>query len=113
MPDRNDAMLLVELAQLATAMGLDDAIGELFKPDFDPESATIDGNAAVRKALEFGETVGTLTKHHLFDTELALDWLWVAGIWSRVGPAALRQREELGAPALYENFEALAERQAE
>lgn len=31
-------------------------------------------------------------------------------MWGRVGPAAIRNREQLGEPRLYENFEALATR---
>jgi hypothetical protein len=40
------------------------------------------------------------------------DWLWVAGVWERVGPAAKRAREKAGVAQLYENFEALAEGQS-
>jgi hypothetical protein len=43
-------------------------------------------------------------------SELIDDWLWIEGMWSRVGPAALRAREKFGEPRLYENFEALAKR---
>ena len=60
----------------------------------------------------YGETVGTLVKHETLDRDLVLDWLWVGGMWDRVGPAAQRARERLGADALYENFEALAKAQA-
>jgi hypothetical protein len=42
---------------------------------------------------------------------LVLDWLWVAGMWSRVGPAALKFRDKHGVPELYGNFEALATKQ--
>jgi hypothetical protein len=65
-------------------------------------------NESVRTMLMFGESIGTLTKHGLLNLELVNDWLWLEGIWSRVGPAALRQRERFGEPRLYENFEALA-----
>jgi hypothetical protein len=58
--------------------------------------------------LGFYETVATLVKNDLLDRELVYDWLWVAGPWDRVGPAAIRARESAGAPNLYENFEALA-----
>ena len=51
-------------------------------------------------------------KHETLDRDLVLDWLWVGGMWDRVGPAAQRARERLGADALYENFEALAKAQA-
>ena len=66
------------------------------------------GDANVRTVLQFGESVATLTKHNLLSAELVNDWLWVSGLWSRVGPAALRARENYGEPRLYENFEALA-----
>ena len=57
----------------------------------------------------FGESIGTLTKRDLLSSELVQDWLWIGGMWSRVGPAALRRaREKFGQPRLYENFEALA-----
>jgi hypothetical protein len=82
----------------------------VFADDFDPEAAT-EQDDAVNRILAFGETVGTLTKNGLFDTELALDWLWVSGLWARVGSAAVRAREKLGVPQMYENFEALAARQ--
>jgi hypothetical protein len=63
---------------------------------------------AVRTMLMIGESIGTLTKNDLLSVELVRDWLWVEGIWSRVGPAALKQRDKFGEPRLYENFEALA-----
>jgi hypothetical protein len=110
MPDKDDAALVVQLAQWGTMMGLDQALSELFSDDFDPESATID-NHSVRRALQFGETVGTLTKNGLISTELVLDWLWISGVWERVGPAALKQREKYGVSQLYENMEALAAKQ--
>ena len=98
---------MVQLAQWSTSMGIEDAIPELFAPDFDPETATMD-SGAVRKVLLIGESIGTLTKHDLLSKELVNDWLWIEGLWSRVGPAAKRSRAELGEERLYENFEALA-----
>jgi len=56
--------------------------------------------------LTFGETVGTLVKHSILDRDLVQDLWWVDGSWSRFGPAALRQREHLDEPTLFENFEA-------
>lgn len=107
-PTRDDAHLMVELAQWGTALGLQDAISKLFSEDFDPDKAEVTHDSAVRAVLMFGESIGTLTKHDLLSVELVHDWLWVAGLWSRVGPAAKRQREKAGEPRLYENFEALA-----
>jgi hypothetical protein len=100
-------MLMVQLAQWGTQIGLGDALPEVLGEDFDPDSADI-GDPAVRTILQFGESVATLTKHDLLSAELVNDWLWVGGLWDRVGPAALRSREKLGEPRLYENFEALA-----
>jgi hypothetical protein len=55
-----------------------------------------------------GESIGTLTKHDLLSSELVHAWLWVQGLWSRLGPAALKAREKFAELRLYENFEALA-----
>jgi hypothetical protein len=105
-----DAKLLVQLAQWAAALGVEDASGVIFAEDFDPDAADAN-DEAVRKVLYFYETVGTLVKNDLLNRDLVLDWTWVAGIWDRVGPAALKARERYD-PRLYENFEALAEPQA-
>ena len=110
MSDREDGALLVQLAQWGTMLKIEEALQTLFSEDFDPETASWT-DPLVSRLLQFGETVGTLTKNGLFDTALALDWLWVRGIWQRVGPAAQKAREQAGEPALYENFEALAAQQ--
>ena len=110
MPE-NDGILMVQLAQWSAMSGIQDAIAELFSPDFDPETATAQ-DEVVRKILLWGETLGTLTKNRLMSEELVLDWIWVAGMWNRVGNAALASREEFGEPRLYENFEQLAQAQA-
>ncbi len=107
MADRQDAQLVVGLAQWGTGLGLNDALDVIMRDDFDPDSAAVE-DVSVRTALMFFETIGTLTKNRLLDQDLVLDWLWVAGIWDRVGPAALRERERRGVPALFETFEALA-----
>jgi hypothetical protein len=102
-----DAVLVVQIVRWGTEMQLDEAVAELFADGFDPESASMD-NPAVRKTLSFGETVGTLVKQGLLNRDLVYDLWWVEGIWGRVGPAALRQREKFGEARLYENLEALA-----
>jgi hypothetical protein len=103
----DDAMVLVELAKLGAMNGLGDAAGTIFADDFDPEKAEL-SDPAVRTVLGWNETVATLVKNDLLDRDLVYDWLWVAGSWQRVGPAALRARERAGVAYLYENFEALA-----
>lgn len=107
-PTRDDAQLMVQIAQWGTSLGLQDAMPAIFAEDFDPAAVDAMHNDAVRTMLMFGESIGTLTKHGLLSRELVDDWLWLEGIWARVGPAALKQRERLGEPRLYENFEALA-----
>jgi hypothetical protein len=110
MAGRQDGVLLVQLAQWSSSMGFQAATRTIFADDFDPGSASVD-DEAVSTVLAFGETVGTLTKNGLIDTGLVLDWLWVSGLWERVGPAAVKAREKHGVPQLYENMEALAAQQ--
>ena len=107
-PTRDDAQLMIQIAQWGTSLGIQDAMPRIFADDFDPDTAEAMSDQAVRTMLTFGETIATLTKNDLLRVELVRDWLWVEGIWSRVGPAALKQRDKFGEPRLYENFEALA-----
>lgn len=107
MASQSDAQLLVQLAQWGTQLGIEEGHRVLFSEDFDPGKADIQDPLVVRM-LEFFETLGTLTKNDLLDTALVLDWLWVGGVWERLGPVALREREKHGMKDLYANFEALA-----
>jgi Domain of unknown function (DUF4760) len=104
---REDAALVIELAKLGAMSGLGDATGKVYADAFDPETAEL-GDPDVRTVLGWNETVATLVKNGLLDRDLVYDWLWVAGTWDRVGPAAKRAREQSGVSVLYENFEALA-----
>src|SRR5690242_15206537 len=104
---REDATLMVELAKWGSMMQLDEAMRTIWADDFDPETADV-RDAPVQRTLLFNETLGTLVKNGLLDRELVYDWIWVEGIWSKVGPAALRAREQAGVSELYANFEALA-----
>jgi hypothetical protein len=103
----DDAVLVVELAKWGAMSGLADAAGKIFADDFDPDAAEI-SDPSVRIVLGWNETVATLVKNDLLNRDLVYDWLWVAGSWDRVGPAAKRYRESTGVAYLYENFEALA-----
>ena len=107
MADKHDAELMIQLAQWGTMMGLEEAMLAVMSDDFDVEGADPD-DKLVGRVLVFNETLGTLTKNGLLDTDLVLDWLWVEGVWAKVGPAALKSRHKHGVPELYENFEALA-----
>jgi hypothetical protein len=107
MADRQDATLLVQLAQWGTQLGLEEAMLAVAADAFDPDTADA-SDRLLSRILIFGETIGTLTKNNLLDTELVLDWMWVGGVWQRVAPAVIKERKKLGDPKLYENFEKLA-----
>jgi hypothetical protein len=105
----NDGALMIQLAQWSTMLGLPEAGAVIFAEDFDPETADAQ-DQPIRTVLMWGETVATMVKHNLISEQLILDWIWVAGLWERVGDAARRARDVRGNPRLYENFEALASR---
>jgi hypothetical protein len=105
-----DAMLMVELAKWGAMIELNKATSVLFSDEFEPDTADA-RDEAVQTVLGFTETLATLVKNDLLNRDLVYDWLWIRGMWDRVGPAALRAREKAGVPQLYENFEALAQGQ--
>jgi hypothetical protein len=102
----DDAVLIVQLSQLAASLGVNKAVRTILAPDFDPHAVEID-DPDVQTILNFSETVATLVKHELLDRELVQDWIWLAGFWERLGPAAERARRRIGAASLYENLEAV------
>jgi hypothetical protein len=103
-----DAALVLQLMRWGTETGLEEALGEIFSPEFDAEHSSM-ANPSVRKVLYFGEIAGALVHHHVMDRDLLRDTLWFDGIWPRVRRAALAMREESGEPKLYENFELLVD----
>jgi hypothetical protein len=107
-PTYEDAKLVVELAQWGTALGINDALSAILEDNYDRESADAMNDAPARTLLTFFDTIGTLVKNDVLNRELVRDWLWVDGVWERVGPAAVAARERFNEPRLYENFEALA-----
>ena len=107
-PTHEDAQLMLQLAQWGTALGIEEATAEVFAESFNPQTTASMESAAVRNLLMFCESIGTLTKHDLLSVQLVTDWLWIEGLWARLGPAALKLRERFGEPRLYENFEVLA-----
>src|SRR5947207_551397 len=84
---REDAMLVVELSKLGAMMKLDEASRSVFADDFDPDAVEA-SDPSVQSLLMFYETIGTLVKNGLLDRDLIYDWLWAAGVWAKVGPAA-------------------------
>jgi hypothetical protein len=116
-PTREDAMLLVQLAQLGSGLG--DARSfvwsEAFVSDADEfkEKYPLGSKESgyIPQLAGFFETVATLWKHQLISEELLFDWLAVTPVWERLKDILTAQREEAGTPQLWENFEALAEAQ--
>lgn len=111
-PTHDDAMILLQLAQMMTTSGTQDALGWLWSEEFkaDPQ-AYRPGSPEFNKVhtvLGAFETIGTLYKHHLINEDLLFDWLAVTMVWNRVRDHVLAARKEAGSDALYENFELLA-----
>jgi hypothetical protein len=103
----DDANLVVQLLRWGAEMELPTAIGEVLSDDFDSANANAN-DPSVRTLLHFGETVGTFVKQGILDRGLVEDLWWIEGLWARVGPAAIRERQKMGEVRLYENFETLA-----
>jgi hypothetical protein len=102
-----DAVLIVELSKLGAMLGVPEVAIAIHADDFDPDSVDL-RDLGIQKMLGYFETIATLVKNGLLDADLVRDWVSVAGLWKRVGPAAIRAREREGIPALYENIEAMA-----
>lgn len=103
----DDANLVMQILRWSTELGLPETLLGMLSGEFDPETASSD-DLSVQKVLTFGEVVGTFVKQGVLDRGLVTDMWWMEGLWSRVAPAARRQRERLGEPRLWENFERLA-----
>ena len=110
-PTREDAQLMLQIAQWGTALGVNDAMGQIMAEDFDPYGAEAT-EGGVQKILTFCETIGTLVKRDLISKELVEDWLWIDGLWGRVGPAAVKYRDKMDEERLFENFEAMTSENA-
>jgi hypothetical protein len=107
MASKDDAALIVQILQWGSQMGVEAALGAIFSDNFNAETVTA-ADPDVRKVLYFGEAIGTLVKQGLLDRDLVLDMFAMEYSWNLVGPAALRLRERIGEPRMYENYEALA-----
>jgi hypothetical protein len=111
-----DAVLVVQLAQLYAQMGGAKAAGWVWSDEL-PESwddfkakysMASDEAGYLNTVAAFNETVATLWKHGLLNEELLSDWLAVQMTWERVRPLLVGMREDSGEARLWENFEALA-----
>ena len=108
-PTAEDARLLIQLARWGTALGIEEMLPSLFDESFDPEVADALSDRPVRTMLMFGESLGDARQARPAERTSSS----TTGSGSRGSGRAwvrprIRQRERLGEPRLYENFEALA-----
>ncbi len=114
---KEDAHLVVQLAELGTRMSDANARGFIWGPEFITDAKEFfekyppgsEGWNHVGGIASWYETIGTLWKHGLLDEDLLFDWLYIAGMWERLKPILLEMRTST--PLLWENFEAMAEAQ--
>jgi hypothetical protein len=120
-PTREDADILLRLAELSALLNLPAAAAFIWSDDFPTDFARFhdkfprgakrsEEESLLRRFLGYFETAGTLYRNGLFSGDLMFDWMAVTAAWDRVKGYALGVREEAGDPRLFENFEYAAER---
>jgi len=118
-PTAKDARLMLQLATWYTESQVGEAMNwarsDAFTGDYgkfrDKFPSGSDERNLVNRILGYYETVGTLWKNGLINEALLFDWLWVPGSWDLVKAIALGMRDEFDDEGLWENFEAMAERE--
>ena len=113
-PDKEDALIILRLAELAGTMDTQAGSELIWNPEFEADPAKHGPGTPEHRALlqlmRWMETIGTLYRNGLVSEDLLFDWLDIAGPWGKVKPIAVAMREHTN-PALWENFEFMAERQ--
>jgi hypothetical protein len=109
MATHDDAMLMMQVMRWAEEAGAMDASFRLMTETRGSGATSRDADDPdVLKVLMVGETMGTFVKQGVLDVGLVRD-LWAVDLtWRIVGDAARAQREQIGEPRLWENFESLA-----
>lgn len=114
-PKRKDAQLILQMAHLGQAMGIGDANPIIFAPGDPPTPEqyplSTDQGQAILQAMRWFETIGTIYRNGAVNEDLLFDWLAISAFWDRLKAFALSNRESTGIPAMWENFEYMAERQ--
>ena len=100
-PTTDDANLMIQLMRWGAAENLQDARNWIWSEY---------GYAS--KVCGWFESVGTLYKQGLLNSELLFDWLTIKLPWSRLSGFAIGVRNSAGEPRLYENFEAMAKEES-
>jgi hypothetical protein len=118
-PTREDADILLRLSELSALHNLAPAAAFIWSDDFPtdftqfrgkfPRGKRSEEEGLLRRYLYHFETAGTLYRNGLLNGDLLFDWMDVTAAWDRVKGYALGVREEMGEPALFENFEYAAE----
>jgi hypothetical protein len=118
-PTREDADVLLRLSELSALHNLAPAAAFIWSDDFPTDFTRFRDKFArgkrseeaglLRRYLYHFETAGTLYRNGLLNGDLLFDWMDVTAAWDRVKGYALGVREEMGEPALFENFEYAAE----
>ena len=116
-----DASLMMQILNGPLAASATNGLSVLWSYDEPPTREQLladhpkgsQGYKDVTAVLMLNETIGTFVKQGLLDRGLVYDLFWIQGAWQRCRAIALYDREKSGVPALYENFEALAQGQTD
>lgn len=119
-PTRDDATLMLQVAQVGALRGLDTASNWVWSQEFVPDYAGFvekhppgsQGYGRARLVATHYETLGTLWKNKLINQDLLFDWLLVTAIWDRMKGFVLGERKQANQPKLVENFQKMAAAQA-
>jgi len=118
-PTRDDADILLRLAELSALSNLPAAGAYIWSDDFPtdfvsfrakfPKGKRGEEESFLRRYLAHWETACTLYRNGLFNEDLFFDWVDITAVWDRVKGYALGIRKEAANPSLFENFEYAAE----
>jgi hypothetical protein len=120
-PTYQDATILLQLAELGNSSGLREAFKWMMSDKFVSDYAEFirqyppgsEEHARASDICGWFETVGAIYKHGLLNADLLFDWIAVSLVWDRIQNFARGERERFGSPSIYENFEAMAQADAE
>jgi hypothetical protein len=118
-PTMQDAQVMLQLATWYTESQVGEAVNWARSDAFTDDYAEFvtrfpngsEGRLLLNRILSYYETVGTLWKNRLIHEDLLFDWLWIPAAWDLVKVVALGMRAEFANVGLWENFEAMAERE--
>jgi len=118
-PAYHEAGILLQFLRLGAEMDVQSTIDWIWGDEFETDFHTFQhryppGSSEffrTKEAIGWFEILGTFFKHNLIGGELLFDLFLIRSTWERSKGFALGLREQAAAPRLYENFEAMAEKQ--